>query len=191
MNPKLTCPSCGKECKQNVLKESGDLLVQCSLCGNIHHVPLIKEPAVITVRAVISKDQKSSVGSIELIENERCAVGDLLVAELGDDVLGVEVTGIEVGDKRRKRSIATDISTIWTREVENVVVRVSVHDGRKTLPMYSACDGEDDFIIGDIYKIDNVRFRVVQMKLRDGALMRKEGWKAYARKIKRVYAIRV
>jgi len=50
---------------------------------------------------------------------------------------------------------------------------------------------EDDFIIGDIYKIDNVRFRVVQMKLRDGALMRKEGWKAYARKIKRVYAIRV
>jgi len=106
-----------------VLKESGDLLVQCSLCGNIHHVPLIKEPAVITVRAVISKDQKSSVGTIELIENEWCAVGDLLVAELGDNVLGVEVTGLEVGDKRRKRSIATDISTLWTREVENVVVR--------------------------------------------------------------------
>jgi len=190
MEPEFLCPSCGEEGKHTILKEGKDLLVQCTLCGHIHHILPEKEPEPIVVKTIVSLERDSTIGTIELFEDEVVNVGDLLVAEVGDEAIGVEVTGIEMGFKRRRRATANAISTLWTRGVENVVVRVSVHDREKTTALYVPCDGEEDFVIGDVYQADRMRYRVVQIKLRDGAVMRKDGWKAYARKIKRVYANR-
>lgn len=139
----------------------------------------------------MSHEGQSRVCQVELFSDEICALGDLLVAECGDEIIGVEVTGIESGEKRKNKAKATEISTIWTRMIEEVVVKASIHEKRITLPLYFRCAGDDDFEIGKEYQRGNIRFRITHIKLRNGALMRKEGWKAFARKVKRLYGRRL
>jgi uncharacterized Zn finger protein len=191
MNPFLRCPACLQEGEHEILKESHDLLVRCMACGHIYHTPVEREPTVIQVKAVISQETESRVGTVELLDDEQCRIGDLLVAEIGEDIAGVEVTGIEVGPRRMKKAKASEISTLWTRMVEKVVVKASVHDKKVTLPLYMECDGEEDFTIGEVRTVQGLRFRIQQIKLRNGSVMRKEGWKAWARKIKRIYGTRL
>jgi uncharacterized Zn finger protein len=83
------------------------------------------------------------------------------------------------------------ITSLWTRVIEQVVVKISVHDGRKTIPLYRECEGEDPFVVGDVNTVQGKRFKITQLKLRDGPLMRKEGWKTVAHRIKRVYGYRL
>lgn len=113
------------------------------------------------------------------------------VAEVGEEVYTVEVCGIEVGQRRPSRARATDITALWTRLIDSVVVKISVHDGMRTMPCYLRCDGERDFQIGSIENIEGMSARITHLKLRNGSMMRKDGWKAYARKIRRVYGTRL
>jgi uncharacterized Zn finger protein len=133
----------------------------------------------------------SMVCGIELAEDDECNVGDHLVAECGEEAFGVEVSSIECGEKRVNRAKAPDITTLWTRTIEQVVVKISIHDGRKTAPVYMECDGEQPFIVGEMYVASGKRFKVSHLKLRDGPLMRKEGWKTVAHRIKRIYGTRL
>jgi uncharacterized Zn finger protein len=52
------------------------------------------------------------------------------------------------------------------------------------------CEGEDEFVVGEKYVVDGKRFKLSHIKMRDGPLMRKEGWKTIAHKIKRIYGVR-
>ncbi len=191
MNLLVQCPVCDEEQEHEVLKENGSLLVRCTECGHVHRTERPFRPEVITVKAVVSRETSSQVCSIELLSDEECTEGDLLVAECGDEVMGVEVTGIEAGEKRPPRARADEISTLWTRLIDEVVVRASVHDGRKTIPVYAKADGEEEFSVGEVVDFDRMRFRITQIKLREGQVMRKEGWKTLARKIKRMYGVRL
>ncbi|MBP2132849.1 putative Zn finger protein [Methanomicrobium sp. W14] len=190
MDTEFFCPVCNGEYEHVILKESDDLLVQCKNCGSVYHMEKVKEPEEIKVKAIISSEKESNPGFVELDDDEMVSVGDLLVAEADDNTFGVEVTSVEIDDKRVRSATACDIDTLWTRSIDNVIVKVSYHDGRKTIPLYLKCNGEDDIVIGEVYEIGKFRFKVTHMKLRNGAMMRKEGWKAYARKIKRVYGIK-
>ena len=116
-------------------------------------------------------------------------IGDRMVAQCGDDYIGVEVTSIECGQKRVNRARPSDISAIWTRRIEEVVVRVSIHDGRNTFPLFLKVSGEEKFEVGMSYQYSGKKFRIIQIKLRDGAVMRKEGWNSVASRIKRIYAL--
>jgi len=42
-----------------------------------------------------------------------------------------------------------------------------------------------------MYVVSGKRFKISHLKLRDGPLMRKEGWKAIAHRIKRIYGTRL
>ena len=186
--PEYFCPSCNEDTEHEILKESGSLLVRCLNCGHVHNVSREPEPKEIRVKAIISIERDSMKGTIELLEDERISVGDLLAAETEDgESLGVEVSSIEIDDKRVGNAMAADISTIWARVVDRVILKVSYHDGRDTIPLYVEYGGEDDIVIGETYRSGQYRYKVTHIKLRNGAMMRKEGWKAYARKIKRVY----
>ncbi|WFN34748.1 hypothetical protein L1S32_01085 [Methanogenium sp. S4BF] len=185
------CPICGEETTHRILKESSDLLVQCEVCSHVHRVLRPPCPEPVVVRAIISDEDSSQVGTIELNESDKCFIGDFFVAEIGEEVYTVEVCGIEVGQRRPSRARATDITALWTRVIDSVVVKISVHDGMRTIPCYLRCDGERDFQIGGIENIDGMNVRISHIKLRNGSMMRKEGWKAYARKIRRVYGTRL
>jgi uncharacterized Zn finger protein len=191
MNHILLCPACNEEAEHDVLKKNRELLVRCGYCGHVYHASMRTTPEIAEIRAIVSHGADSRVCSVELHGEEECRVGDLLVAECGDDVSGVEVTGIEKGERRVRHARARDITTLWTRQIEEVVVKASVHHRSITLPVYRRCQGEEEFEIGEVYQFGTIRFRVIRIKLRDGALMRKEGWRTFARKIKRLYGIRL
>lgn len=182
------CPACGEEQEHAILARSHDLVVRCEICGNVQRIPLPEEEKQIFVKAIVSYEDSSRVCRVELPEAETCAVGDRLVVECGEDYVGVEITAIERDEKRVKRAMASGISTLWTRKIEEVIVRVSLHDGRTTTPLFLDVSGEEPFEVGGIYRHSGRQFKIVQIKLRDGAVMRKEGWKTVARRIKRIYA---
>lgn len=186
----ITCPECKDETEHEVVAESRDLLVRCTICGHHHRIPKEREPETLMIKAIVSREGASQVCSVELARDDLCTVDDHLVAECGDDAFGVEVTAIECGEKRVKRAKAQAITTLWTRAIEQVVVKASIHDGWKTIPVYMECDGEQQFVVGEVYAAGNKRFRITHLKLRDGPLMRKEGWKTIAHRIKRVYGTR-
>jgi uncharacterized Zn finger protein len=187
----VTCPECKEETEHAVVAESRDLLVRCTACGHHHRIAKEREPKVLAVKAIVSREGTSLVCAIELAEDDECSVDDHLVAECGDDAFGVAVTAIECGEKRVQRARAPSITTLWTRAIEQVVVKISIHDGWKTVPLYMECDGEQQFVVGEMYAAGGKRFRVSHLKLRDGPLMRKEGWKTVAHRIKRVYGTRL
>ena len=180
-----SCPECKDETEHEVIAESRDLLVRCTTCGHHQRIPKEREPQALLIKAIVSREGTSRVCSIEFAEEDECNVEDHMVAECGDDAFGVEITAIECGDKRVNRAKAPDITTLWTRAIENVVVKISIHDGRKTIPVYMECDGEQPFVVGDMYTVSGKRFRISHLKLRDGPLMRKEGWKTVAHRVNR------
>jgi uncharacterized Zn finger protein len=186
----VLCPGCGEEQEHEILAEGKDLLIRCSACSHVHRVPAEKEQESIRVRTIVSAGDQSRICSVELLPEDPCTIGDHLVAECGDDAIGVEVTAIERGDKRFGTLPAGVIETLWTRVIEQVVVKVSVHDRRRTIPLYLTCEGEAPFVVGEVYTEGKMRFRISHIKMRDGPILRKEGWKTVAHKITRIYAYR-
>jgi uncharacterized Zn finger protein len=184
------CPGCKDETEHEVVTISRDPLVRCTACGNHQRIKKEREPASLLIKAIVSKEGTSRVCGIELAAEDECSVDDHLVAECGEEAFGVEVTAIECGEKRKKRARAQEITTLWTRAIEQVVVKISIHDGKKTVPVYMECDGEQLFVVGEMYIVADKRFKVSHLKLREGPLMRKEGWKTVARRLKRVYGYR-
>ncbi len=79
------------------------------------------------------------------------------------------------------------MTTLWTRGIEQVVVRASVHSGRTTLPLYQTAEGEEEFVVGESYTFGGRRIKISHIKLRDGPVIRKDGWKTVARRVRRIY----
>lgn len=150
-------------------------------------MPKPPEPRIFTIRAIVSRETESQVCSVEMLEGETVSLGDHIAAECEDEVYGVEVTGIEAGERRVRRAEAGEVTALWTRGIEQVVVRASIHSGRTTIPLYQTAEGEDEFIVGETYTFGGRRIRISHIKLRDGPVIRKEGWKTVARRVKRIY----
>ncbi|HIJ06074.1 MAG: putative Zn-finger protein-like protein [Methanomicrobiales archaeon 53_19] len=189
MSIQVKCPVCGEETDHEMLRDGEPATVQCSECSHIHR-SVIKIPKVIEIRAIISSEGESRQGTIELTDDEIVEVGNTFVADVGDDIFGVEVTGIELGPARRMRASTQDITCLWTRVIDSVIIRASLHKGALTYPLYEQVDGETVYTIGEIASVGGRQFRVTRIKLRDGAVVRKPGSYAEARFIKRVYGER-
>lgn len=187
MEKELYCPECGHEVEHTVLSASRQIRVRCAVCGTVHQITPEKEKPPLLVKAIVSEEGISRICSIELAADEICMIGDRYVAGCGDDYTGVEITGIERGRQRARKARAKDITTLWTRKIEEVQVRVSVHNGKTTIPLMLRVPGEEPFVVGELYRQGNRRFRVTSIKLRDGGSLRKEGQKAVARRLKRIY----
>jgi uncharacterized Zn finger protein len=188
MDTRIFCPECGREEVCEVLSRTRGLRVRCTVCGTVRQVPPKKEKPPLQVKAIVSVEDSSRVCSIELAPDDICGIGDHHVATCGDEYIGVEISGIERGFQRVRRARAKDITALWTRKIEQVFVRVSVHDGRSTFPVLLDVSGDEPFVVGELYRQGNRRFRITNIKLRDGDSLRKEGQKAVARRIKRIYA---
>ena len=107
----LDCPVCGEETDFEILKDPPEAVVKCTVCGHVMRVTL-KEPRVLTVKAVVSYGNDSHTGSIDLVEGDMITVGDYLVAEVGEDSFSVEVTSIEENNARRQKLPAEKIDVL-------------------------------------------------------------------------------
>ncbi len=187
MELRVYCPDCRRIEEHTVLAQSRQTRVQCTVCGSVHQIPREKEQPPLLVKTIVSEEDTSRICRIELFPAEPCQVGDHHVAACGEEYIGVEITAIERGQLRVRKARAKDITALWSRKIEEVLVRVSVHDGRATVPLVIRVSGEEPFVVGEVYRVGNRRFRIAHMKMRDGAALRHEGQKGIARKIKRVY----
>ena len=73
--------------------------------------------------------------------------------------------------------------------MSEVEVKFSLHKGAVTTPYKMVTSGETEFRIRERVNIDNLIFRITRMKLTDGRLLKREGQKAKAKQIRRIYAM--
>ena len=185
----MECPICGSDdieiinSKQKTTKKkfTEEYLLKCEDCGHVFRdIISLKKPR--PYRLIISEQEKSHKTSIDLSPSDELKVGDVLLSELGQ----VEVTGIEVGDKRVNKSSLEDVDTIWASSVEipaRIGFSVDLHGEVDSYKL----DLDRDFEIapGDVIKIDNRIVKVHVIKTQERKLT--SGF-AKAGVIKRVYS---
>ena len=185
----MECPICGSDdieiinSKQKTTKKkfTEEYLLKCKDCGHVFRdIISLKKPR--PYRLIISEQEKSHKTSIDLSPSDELKVGDVLLSELGQ----VEVTGIEVGDKRVNKSSLEDVDTIWASSVEipaRIGFSVDLHGEVDSYKL----DLDRDFEIapGDVIKIDNRIVKVHVIKTQERKLT--SGF-AKAGVIKRVYS---
>jgi uncharacterized Zn finger protein len=185
----VECPVCETITEHEILRSDYNLVVQCEECGRVQTLQKPKEPALTYVKTIISRENQSFVCRSEMYCTERVAVGDHIVAECDDgNAFGVEIMSIECGPKRVTTAQADEIDTLWTRSIDEVVVRFSVHKGQKTIPLYLVCEGNARFYVGEQYEINGVKCKIHHIKLRNGTICMRIGKYEPALTIKRVYA---
>ncbi|AMD17957.1 hypothetical protein TL18_07925 [Methanobrevibacter sp. YE315] len=185
----MECPICGsddieilnskqKSSKKKLIEE---YLLKCEDCGHVFKdIISLKKPK--PYRLIISEQDKSHKTTINLSPSDELECGDILLSDLGQ----VEVTGIEVGDKRVKKAKIEDINTIWSTSVEipaRIGFSVDLHGEVDSYKL----DLERDFEIapGDIVKIDKHIVKVHVIKTQERKLT--SGF-AKASVIRRVYS---
>ena len=185
----MDCPICGSDdieilnSKQKTTKKkfTEEYLLKCEECGHVYKNRIsLKKPR--PYRLIISEQDKSHKTTIDLSPSDELRTGDTLLTEFGQ----VEVTSIEVGDKRVEKSQLEDVSTIWASSVEipaRIGFSVDLHGEVDSYKL----DLERDFEIapGDIVKIENHIVKVHVIKTQERKLT--SGF-AKAGIIKRVYS---
>lgn len=173
------CPSCGEEAEFLEIKENR---YQCRNCG---YVMILRDKKVFRVDSILSDDDRSERGQIELHEGEEVEVGEELLVEISGELRVGEVRAIDTDEGRVDRASAEKIRTIWLRAVDEVSVPVSIHLGERTLSKKIRLPGDEEVRIGDFIRIDGAKHTVRAIKRRFGKLVREGGVKA--KEIKRIY----
>lgn len=185
----MECPICGSDelevlnSKQKSSKKKfiEEYLLKCDECGHVFKdIVSAKKPK--PYRLIISEQDKSHKTTIDLSPSDELKCGDILLSDLGQ----VEVTGIEIKDKRVTKAKLEDVDTIWALSVEipaRIGFSVDLHGEVDSYKL----DLERDFEIapGDIVKIDKHIVKVHVIKTQDRKLT--SGF-AKAGVIKRVYS---
>lgn len=182
----LYCDTCKEETRHVPIREDKHLY-KCVECNTVsQHLPE-KE---IRIKAIISTGGISRVGSVTFKEFDTIEVGSEIIVETDEGFRLGEVTSIELKDGTRTEfAEVKDVATVWLRDVSEVIVKFSLHRGAITIPYKMMTSGDTEFKIGEKITIDNAVYKITRIKLLDGGLLKREGEKAKAKKIKRIYAM--
>ncbi|MDG5757802.1 HVO_0476 family zinc finger protein [Natronococcus sp. A-GB1] len=195
------CPSCSPDLEtvHEVLTAGGGALtVRCSECGHVHKVQPDPEREV-TLDVVVSQEGESFTANVTAPEDETVEVGDEFILETDEVLSTVRVTSIELdGHRRVEEADADDVETVWTREVDNVAVNVTVHpqdgsrDDSRSITVY--VPGDYEFEVGSIEEFGDDEFEIDAFVVRKDASeydrdrYDMEGDTGVAKDLKRVYA---
>ncbi|MGN0176289.1 MAG: HVO_0476 family zinc finger protein [Methanobrevibacter sp.] len=185
----MECPICGSDdieilnAKQKSSKKKlmEEYLLKCEDCGHVFRDILsAKKPK--PYRLIISAQDKSHKTTIDLSPSDELKSGDVLISDLGQ----VEVTSIEVKDKRVNKAKIEDINTIWAASTEipaRIGFSVDLHGEVDSYKL--DLDRNFEIAPGDVVKIDKHIVKVHVIKTKDRKLT--SGF-AKAGVIKRVYS---
>lgn len=172
----VTCPACSPrvETVHEVLSPGGQATVRCQACDHVHSQRIESDVPERSVRTVISQAGESITTTVDIPEDAVLEVGDRFVADTDEAVFSVELTDIEDADGgRHDRLTAGEAATLWTRDIGNVAVNVTVHpapgsDDASTSAVLSV-PGDDWVAVGDELRIDGTDVRVTGLLLRSSA----------------------
>ncbi len=146
------------------------------------------KPREVQVRFIVSKG-KESLHRRALLSGT-VKTGDELFID--DETTGeanlVQVTSIEIGDKRKESAAAEEIKTIWARTIDDVIVKIAVHHKETTESIEMCVPGDREFVVGDKVKVDARELKIMRIKIRDGGFKSRKGTAVRAKDIKRIYA---
>ncbi|MFW6448553.1 MAG: HVO_0476 family zinc finger protein [Halobacteriota archaeon] len=195
------CPACSpeRETVHEVLAGGNRATVRCTACGHVHRVAVDAEPPKRDVRAVVSQAGESLVTSVAMPESAHLEVGDEFVVDAEEGTFAVEITSIEGTDGDRHDELTADaVETLWTRDVGNVAVDVTIHpprnadDRSRSVTMWVA--GDHTFEVGEGETIDGESVDIHGIILREprdqggGRKLDEPGAVARARDVHRLYA---
>ncbi|MFC4436325.1 MULTISPECIES: HVO_0476 family zinc finger protein [Natrialbaceae] len=195
------CPSCSPDLEtvHEVLTEGGgDLTVRCSECSHVHKVQPERQREV-TLDVVVSQGGESFTANVTVPEDQTVETGDEFILETDEVLSTVRVTSVELdGQKRPEKGVADEIETVWTREVDNVAVNVTIHpqDGSREDSRSTAVHvpGDYEFEVGETETFGDDEFEIDAFVVREDASgydrdrYEMEGDRAVAKDLKRVYA---
>jgi len=185
MKREAYCDTCRDETSHSLINPSRNLF-RCEVCGSVVEIRPEKK---IGIRAIISLDDRSERGKVELSRSEVVHRGQEIVVETKNGFRIGEITSIELkSGKRVEISKAEEIETVWLRDVGEVKVRISLHKGAVTTPYEIFTSGEVEFSVGEILPVEGRNYRITRIKLINGGLLKRDGEKAKAKEIRRVYA---
>ena len=194
------CPACSPDLEtvHEVLSPGGALTVRCGECGHVHKVQPEPEREV-TLDVVVSQGGESFTANVTTPEEETVAVGDEFLLETDELLATVRVTSVEVDEQRRLEAApAEEIETVWTREVDNVEVNVTIHpkdgsrDDSRSVTMY--VPGDYELEVGAVEERDDEKFEIDAVVVRKDATgydrdrYEIEGDVVFAKDAKRVYS---
>ena len=146
------------------------LEAECTSCSQDNPAP-----RQVHVRVIVSKGERS-VHARALLSGVISTGDELLIDdEATGEAYLVKVTSIEVGDKRKDRSFAEDIKTLWARAIEEVIVKIAISHRQTTESIEMPVPGEREFIIGEKFKVDNRELQFIRIKIRDGCFKSRKG----------------
>ena len=195
------CPACSPDLEtvHEVLSEGGgSLTVRCGECSHVHKVQ--PEPdREVTLDVIVSQDGESFTANVTTPEGGRIETGDEFILETDDVLATVRVTSIELEESRRvEEADVEDVATVWTREVDNVSLDVTIHpqDGRRedsrSITIYVPGDYEVE--VGAVEEAADEEFEIDAFVIRGDATgynrdrYEEPGDMAFAKDVKRVYA---
>ncbi len=188
----VTCPACGIETMHSIIKTNSDMLVRCKICGTVHIAAKLKDitkEKFIDIRTVISTGDSSFVRRSR-VPDEILKVGMEFVAE--DENTGeatpVTITSIEVEDKRVEKAKADQITTLWTRAIDRVTVKISINLGMITESVEIKTQGDREFVIGNYEKIKGWSYIIKKIAQRGGKMISRPGTSVLAKDIIRIFA---
>lgn len=184
------CPDCGEETEHEILKgklgKSGvEGTFKCRECGRVFS-GFIRLPKALTVKVLLSDGDRTETTSTTVYENEILAVGDEFDL---DDGRHVKITYLDApGGRREKKCPAPELEAIWVKSFGTLKVKVSVNDGRRTLPMYLEADPNDEFSVGMVMHFDTWDAVIHAIKTHNKLIRRGT---AEARDVVRIYGKRL
>ncbi len=136
---------------------------------------------------------------IEAPPNEPVQVGEEFIIDNDDVLLAVRITDLELGPEQRATEAAIEeVSTFWTRAVDNVYVNVTVHpaDGKRheSKSIEIGVPGDYEFEVGSRESHGDISMEINGLVIRDDAIdypatkLDHRGDTAPAKDIKRIYA---
>ncbi|MEE9116931.1 MAG: HVO_0476 family zinc finger protein [Thermoplasmata archaeon] len=191
----LDCPKCG-EATHRILKgrvsgkkgETLECVVKCSECGDVRKVTIKREKPV-TVKIIVSDEDRSKRTGLELLPSEEIVVGDRMILD-GQEV---EVSSIESDGRRVEVALAKEIDTLWTKRADRVKVKFSITKGRRTLSKEIFAQPDEEFYVGDLVELGRMKVVIHRIKcrdrmIRDGSATASSIVRIYAKGIKEVWA---
>ena len=179
---RIYCPWCNEETEHLTIKSGQENLTKCKKCNEIH--PYQKEREKLSnIKVIVNDESSSQTYYLNIPINEELNVGKPLQVEVGSSKnILKEITSLET-DLRTNSALAKDVSTIWTRAIEKVVLRVSIFRKGESKSLRLVLPGKEFVEVGEIWNHERTRFKIDKIKLRDHGFARK----AEAKDIRRIW----
>lgn len=191
-HPYFFCPSCNQVTEHSIVNEKDkDITVKCLLCGKIHKAETDPEPETIPINVIINIGQKTIKETQYFNKKERLLVGGYMCAlepnDNGEEQL-LTITSIEANGRRVDNAKPENISTIWAEANRLVKLSVFILDGIKTIPILMASSADLYYEIGQIHALEQHKFKITQIKLKNGKMLTNQG--SLAKDIKSIFGMK-